>query len=90
MTHTEHSHHDDASTPLGASTETSAHAAHAAGSAEHSSAEHSTEHDFSVPEDADFTTPGEPMTDSEHRDTVNEDGQGRPNATPGNPLGEER
>ncbi|MET0590464.1 MAG: hypothetical protein ABWZ77_04745 [Naasia sp.] len=37
--------------------------------------------DFSVPEDADFTTPGEPMSD--------EDGEEPRAATPGNPIADE-
>lgn len=39
--------------------------------------------DFSTPEDADFTTPGEPIVDDD-KDT---DGPGE--ATPGNPLTKE-
>jgi len=48
--------------------------------------ENAVEHDFSIPEDADFTTPGDPMDDDRH-DADEGDGPEKPEATPGNPLG---
>lgn len=56
--------------------------------------EQATEHDFTIPEDADFTTPGQPATGEQHRSQADEsnvtaDGQSGPASTPGNPIGEQ-
>lgn len=48
--------------------------------------EREVESDFSIPEDADFTTPGSPMTDDEHRAEEAEKKGDGDDATPGNPL----
>jgi hypothetical protein len=43
--------------------------------------------DFSVPEDADFTTPGDPIEDPEHLAEKAESEADDDEATPGNPIG---
>ena len=44
--------------------------------------EKSVQQEFSIPEDADYTTPGEPMTN----DGADEKAEAARAATPGNPL----
>ncbi|MFD1712920.1 hypothetical protein ACFSBZ_00400 [Amnibacterium flavum] len=50
--------------------------------------ENEVEGDFSVPEDADFTTPGDPLKDDEHAGDKSGYGSTKNDATPGNPIGE--
>ncbi|BDI22124.1 hypothetical protein [Herbiconiux sp. L3-i23] len=49
-------------------------------------AEKDVEHDFSIPEDADFTTPGNPIENDEHVAEEVDDEVSNDDATPGNPL----
>jgi hypothetical protein len=53
--------------------------------------EDAVERDFSVPEDADFTTPGNPITNDEHLEEEEESlVHHHPEATPGDPIREEK
>lgn len=53
-------------------------------------AENQVEHDFSIPEDADFTSPGDPVDDERHLAEEGGDAGEAQHATPGNPLGDDK
>jgi hypothetical protein len=61
------------------------------GTASDGAFEESVETDFTIPEDADFTTPGNPITNDKHLEEEEESlVHHHPEATPGDPIREEK